>query len=218
MINLSRYSEPLKKLIENDSRLLNAAEFVDTYNPSPESKSQYNWVTTLAPKLYDSRLVIYQKLDDKAASVVTWVVAASGWLATGIIVGVCEGRIHWFVAICTAPSLVLAALSVRSAVYARIGRDLWPVPDVKVGIEYTNTHADDGELMDLEQWHLAIESISSESDSRSIAISSSLMKAYRGLVCLSLPLIAVIIMQIARNNTTPTEPTTPFATNQLFKR
>lgn len=214
MIDRDRYSKPLQQLIDNDPRLLGAAEFVESFNPTLKN-GEYNWITVLAPKLYDSKLAVYQKLDDKAASVVTWIVAAAGLLATGTIVGVCEGKVHWLVALATIPTLVLASLSIRIAVNARLGRDLWPVPDIKVSVDYTNAHAADAEIMILGQWHLAIESVSSESNARSVAISSSLNLAYLGLVCLAIPLMTAISMQAASKNSGATsQPTTPFATSR----
>lgn len=202
LIREENYSESLLLLVKGNPSLERAAAFGDNFVPNPEvaQEKQYQWIVEYAPKLYEERFGAYLRLDDKAASIATWILAVVGVLASGLVVAVSNGTLHWAIVVFAIPSLVLATLAIQMAIEARTGLDLFPSPSVRTSIGFVENRWPVGRETLLSEWHKAITSVSLASDRRSAAINCSLRFALRSVQCLALPLLMSVSGQVYMND------------------
>lgn len=187
--------ERLLALVLSDPALKAAAAFGDNFNPNTEAfeKGLYDWVIDLAPKLWESRLATYQKLDDRAASVLTWVSSATGLFTGGIALAVADDKLPWGIALFFLPAIICAIMAAILVLHSRIASDLFPPPDVRDALVFVGQCYPKGRAAILSQWHKAITRLTTVSNYRAAQISSSLWWAAVATALLVLPLAAVVI-------------------------
>lgn len=198
MIDPDRYSDVLAAFINSDNQMKAAALFADGFTPDPEkvAAGEYDWVVEYAPKLWDARFAIYQKLDDKATSVMTWLGGTLGLLGVGLTLAVSDGRVPWQVAVAFLFPLAAAIAAVVVAWRARVARRIYPVPYVKLCLDRVAENGKGARVAVLGVWHIAITRLGRVTGERSWLVDVALLLSMLAGVLLVVPLATAIFMRV----------------------
>lgn len=190
-IDYSRYAAATAAEIKGDARLLEAARFVEDFDPDPDV--EYGWVFEYANKRWDEQLAIYQKLEDKASSVITWVGGGTGLFAVGVVSSVSEGKLVGWPALLILIPLAVALVSVVFAIIARCATEMnyW-LPAVQDATEWAG-FSKKGQTRRLVEWNLAIAYLKKKSRERATRINVSLWLAFSAVASLTVPLVAAVV-------------------------
>lgn len=206
-IRPERYSPESLAVMMSTPYLEAAAAFGDAFEPDAAfaEAGGYDWVADLAPKRWELWLAAYQKLDDKAASVLAWVSGGTGVLAVGVAVAVADRKMSPWVAVFFLPAIVVAVCACVMAAFARTGQRHYPAPDVRTCLTWVEHRGTAARAAVLGEWHKATASLISGCNRRARALESGLRCGTWAVIGLALPVLAAIVWAFA-NPPKPDEP------------
>lgn len=150
----------------------------------------------MAPKTWELYLGVYNKLEDKASSTLTWISGAAGLMAGGVTLAVADQKMQPDVARCFVPAVLLAVVAGLYAVLARRGRCVFPRPSVRTAMEWERYYPKGGEVKILSEWHKANASMELAVSRRSRQTSRALMIGFAAMAALVLPLLYVAFFTV----------------------
>jgi hypothetical protein len=134
-------------------RYAEAGEFRDTF--SPDKDADYGWVVDLAVAQYTVLRADFEKIDDKAAAIITYLGSGTGVLTLGAIA--MSNSANVWVILGLLPAFCFAAVALRHAFAARSTRTVPYPPSIQAATHYVDYFKDKSKATFLGQWHLVNE-------------------------------------------------------------
>lgn len=166
-----------------------------TRNPNTKAfdEKRYDWVANCAPKLWESRLAVFYKMDDRAGSLLAWISGATGLLAGGVTLALADDKLHWIVATAFLPSFICVLVAVVELLRTRLSSELYPPPRIHDCVKFVEGCYPKGQIAILSNWHKAITRITTVSQDKAVRISGAIWHAAWAVTLLLVPLVIAII-------------------------
>jgi hypothetical protein len=211
-IDPERYTPETYRLIQSEPALKSAAEWLQNFAPNPDV--DYKWVCEFAKKQWETRLGVYQKLDDKASSIVNWLGGGTGFFAIATTVAVVKGELTALVGTFMLFPIVTALVAVWKALVAREGQDFYAVMDVRLATEWAESFHPHGEAASLAEWHPTLTSLKTVCTERSRRVNDAIWWAFRAVLLLLFPFVVAIIQRVSAENQHSSTPATVNTANK----
>lgn len=169
-----------------------AAEFRARF--VPVEGGNYQWIEETAAERYAALLSIYNRLDDKASSIVTYIGSAAGLIATGVTFGVSKRDITIETAGVSLVPLMCALGAVVCATLARTTRiHRSPAPSTRLICDYYASYGEEARAMLMPIWNAAESGMVDSNTVRSTWVNRALWCTVGAVACLALPIAAALV-------------------------